>query len=95
MEQIVERPKPVAPADMQQALGLNPAGKAVRRRRRWPFVAAAAIAAIGAGLYFWFGQSEPAVRFAAQPVERGDIVVEVSATGTLHPLTQVDVSSEL
>lgn len=95
MEQIVERPKPVAPANVEAALGLDAAGRARPRRRRWPYVAVAALAALGAGFYLWFGQSEPVVRFAAQPVERGNIVVEVSATGALQPLTQVDVSSEL
>ena len=95
MEQIVERPKPVAPANVEEALGLEDGGKARPRRRRWAYLALAAAAALGAGAWLWFGQSEPAIRFAAQPVERGNIVVEVSATGTLQPLTQVDVSSEL
>ena len=95
MEQIVERPKPVAPANVEAALGLDPGGKARPRRRRWPYLALAAVTALGAGFYLWFGQSEPAVRYAAQAVERGNIVVEVSATGTLQPLTQVEISSEL
>jgi len=95
MEQIVERPKPVAPTDIQAALGLDAAGKAKPRRSRWLYVALVAVAALGAASYLWFGQSEPVVTYAAQPVERGNIVVEVSATGTLQPLTQVDVSSEL
>ncbi|MGO4838016.1 efflux RND transporter periplasmic adaptor subunit, partial [Rhizobiaceae sp. 2RAB30] len=33
--------------------------------------------------------------FATVPAERGSLTVEVSATGTLQPLTQVDISSEL
>ena len=95
MEQIVERPKPVAPANVEVALGLDADGRAAPRRRRWPYLALAAAAALGAGAWLWFGQSEPAVRYAAQPVTRGDLVVEVSATGTLQPLTQVEISSEL
>ena len=95
MEQIVERPKPVAPTDVEAALDLDADGKARPRRLRWPYLALAAAAALGTGLYLWFGQSEPAVRYAAQPVARGDLVVEVSATGTLQPLTQVEISSEL
>ena len=33
--------------------------------------------------------------FTTAPVKRGDLTVEVSATGTLQPLIQVDISSEL
>ena len=95
MEQIVKRPDSLAPTDMQSALGLEPDGRARPRRRRWALLAVAAAAALGAGAWLWFGQSEPAIRYLTQPVERGNIVVEVSATGTLQPLTQVEVSSEL
>jgi HlyD family secretion protein len=95
MEQIVKRPKPAAPANVEEALGLEAGGKAKPRRRRWAYLALAVAAALGAGAYLWFGQSEPVMRYAAQPVERGNIVVEVSATGTLQPLTQVEISSEL
>ena len=95
MEQIVRKPKPVAPADMQSALGLDADGKARPRRRRRTYAAVAALVALGAGAWLWLGQSEAVVRYTAQPVERGDMVVQVSATGTLQPLTQVDVSSEL
>jgi HlyD family secretion protein len=95
MEQIVKRPKPAAPADVEEALGLDANGEARPRRRRWAYVALAIAAALGTGAYLWFGQSEPVVRYATQAVERGNLVVEVSATGTLQPLTQVEISSEL
>ena len=39
--------------------------------------------------------SAPQIAYATQPAEKGDITVEVSATGTLQPLIQVDISSEL
>jgi HlyD family secretion protein len=35
------------------------------------------------------------VRYVTEPVVRGDLVVEVSATGTLEPRRKVDVGSEL
>jgi HlyD family secretion protein len=34
-------------------------------------------------------------RYATQPARRGDLVVTVTATGTLQPIDQVDVGSEL
>ena len=95
MEQIVRKPDPVAPADMQAALGIGPGGKARPRRGRWLLVLLILLAPAGGGYYAFFGRTETVVRYTAQPAERGDMVVEVAATGTLQPLTQVDVSSEL
>jgi HlyD family secretion protein len=40
-------------------------------------------------------KSADATNYRTAPVERGDIVVTVTATGVLHPLTQVDVGSEV
>ena len=42
-----------------------------------------------------YGRSAATVIYTTVPAEIGDITVEVSATGTLQPLTQVDISSEL
>ncbi len=53
--------------------------------------------ALGAatGVWLWLSQPSTSVVFRTQPVERGDLTVEVTATGTLQPLVQVDISSEL
>jgi len=40
-------------------------------------------------------QDAEARRFVTAPVERGEIIATVSATGVLSPLTQVDVGSEV
>ncbi len=58
-------------------------------------VAAILVAGIVGGAYFWFGQSATKISYTTVPVEIGKLTVEVSATGTLQPLTQVDISSEL
>lgn len=99
MDQKVERQssKGVAPSDsIEKALNLDASGKMKPARRRWPYIAAF-IVVIGAGAIWWQAGSstETLVSYRTVPVERGSIVVEVSATGTLQPLTQVDVSSEL
>jgi HlyD family secretion protein len=80
------------PSSAQEALGLGANG---RRGRGWLYaLAAAAIAAAGLG-YWQLGGSTPQVNYITAPAKIGDITVEVSATGTLQPLIQVDISSEL
>lgn len=91
MDQLVKQPRPVAPASMEEALGLS----SKSRRRRWPWLLAAALLAGGAGFYAWYGSADAPVAYAAQPAARGALTVEVAATGNLQPLTQVEVSSEL
>ena len=100
MDQIVERPGKAtyaSPEPIERALGRDPSGAPARRRRRWPYALVVLLAAAAAGAVWWQAGRAPAPTqgFATVTVEPGSIVVEVSATGTLQPLTQVEVSSEL
>jgi HlyD family secretion protein len=97
MDQIVTRTRPHQPLPIENALGLDTKGKVTRGgRRRWPYaVALVAAAAIAYGGWSLFGGASEEVAYATVPVEKGRLTVEVSATGTLQPLTQVDISSEL
>src|SRR5690606_39518927 len=65
-------------------------------RRRWPLLAVRVVAVAG-GAYWWqvAGTAGPQTTYRTLPVQTGSMTVEVSATGTLQPLTQVEVSSEL
>jgi HlyD family secretion protein len=56
-----------------------------------------AILLIAAALGAWYWLSQPSSRivFQTEPAERADLTVEVTATGNLQPLVQVDISSEL
>jgi len=107
MDQIVERNRRIvgvggqaAPSEavnqpsVEEALGLN--ARTLKRRRGGWFYAIAAVVIAVAGLGYWqFGGSTAEVSYVTAPAKTGDITVEVSATGTLQPLIQVDISSEL
>ena len=82
------------PDSAREALGLGtrPAG---RRRGGWLYAAAALLLAAAALAYWQFGTAAPQPAYVTEPAARGDFTVEVSATGTLQPLIQVDISSEL
>jgi HlyD family secretion protein len=99
MDQIVERTGKANTADpesIEQALNLNGAGKPRRSRRMGTFVALLLVVGAASAAYWQWGTTPAApVVYRTATIERGALKVEVSATGTLQPLTQVEVSSEL
>ena len=60
----------------------------------WPVLAGLVVLAALAGWWVLSGDAD-AVAYDTTPVERGSLVVQVTATGSVQPTTQVDVSSEL
>lgn len=80
---------------LEQTLGLD--GKAIRRRRLLRWGAGIVVVALAAGLYLRFqgNANDRGPRYVTETVERGDLVVTVSATGNLQPTNKVDVGSEL
>jgi HlyD family secretion protein len=95
MDQIVNRSQIDQPPPIEAALGLGADGRV--KRRRWPLLSLLLIAAACAGIGIWWWQSQEPVApaYVTRPAERSSMTVEVSATGTLQPLIQVDISSEL
>ncbi len=67
-----------------------------RRKRRvfWPLFFLVLIAA-AAGGYFYLGSNTPRYDYTTTPAQRGDLSVVVTATGSVQPTDQVDISSEL
>ena len=67
------------------------------RRRRLLLIAAAAIsvAVIVYGLKLRQQRAPPTTLYSTVPVTRGLLIVRVTATGTLQPITQVDVGTEV
>src|SRR5688572_13871680 len=64
-------------------------------RRAW-IVGAASVVALGGGLALWRARAgSEAPKFRTAAVERGDIEAKVSATGTIRPVNQVEVGSQV
>src|SRR5918995_2609030 len=97
MDQIVNRPEAETRRSIESELGLDGRTPGSRRRPGLCYAAAGLVlaAAAAVGSYFWLGRSGAEPAFATVAAEIGELVVEVSATGTLQPLIQVDISSEL
>jgi len=97
MDQIVRKPGPETAVAIEQVLGLDSRGRPRRRNRRRWFYAIAALAVTG-GFYAawsWMSAGSATIVYNTVPAARDSLTVTVSATGTLQPLTQVDISSEL
>ena len=96
MDQLVNLPKTESDSAIEAALGLDQGGVRKKRRRGWLY-ALLVLIAIAAGLagYQWYAGSPAKIDYTTTPATVADLTVAVSATGTLQPLTQVDISSEL
>ena len=70
--------------------------RAGRKRRRWPWLLGLVLALAAGTGWWWQGQAaSPAVSYTTEPASIGSLNVTVTATGSVQPTTQVDVSSEL
>lgn len=81
--------------DVSRSLGLD--GAARRRRTLWRWLGGGLLAAVLAAAvwYFLLAGEDETVRYVTVPAALGDLQVTVTATGTLEPTNDVDVSSEL
>ena len=82
--------------DISTVLGLDRPGVQRSRLARTVVAAAFILVVAGIAIAWWtFTGTDAAVRYLSSPVIRGSLVVTVSATGTVQPVNDVDVSSEL
>lgn len=66
-----------------------------RKRGNWGFrIAVVALLAAAAGGYLYFSKDESAFVYTTQAAKKGDLSVVVTATGSVQPTDQVDISSE-
>jgi HlyD family secretion protein len=66
----------------------------VMRRLRW-LIGLLVLAGIGLLAWRFLTPKPPTIRYTMAKVDRGDINAYVTATGTVNPVTMIDVSSEL
>jgi HlyD family secretion protein len=65
----------------------------MNKRTLW--IGLAVVVLLGVGYYFFKGKSTQPVIYQSQAIDRGDIVVAISATGTLNAVTTVTVGSQV
>jgi HlyD family secretion protein len=89
---------PAGKADKRADLSavLTTAGSRHTRSRRglWLLILCLVLAG-AAGAYYFFAGTGPSYSYTTQPAKRGDLSVIVTATGSVQPTDQVDISSEL
>jgi HlyD family secretion protein len=66
-----------------------------KSRLPWLIGSIAAIALLGAGLWYWLFGEPPPVQYKTAPVDRGPITSLVTATGTVNPVVSVQVGSQV
>jgi HlyD family secretion protein len=83
------------PSEIENALGLSHAKKHRRLIKRVIWISLALIVAYAAYAYFFRGRSDAAqISYETVAAKTANMVITVSATGTIEPITQVDISSE-
>ncbi|MBU4530101.1 MAG: efflux RND transporter periplasmic adaptor subunit [Hoeflea sp.] len=84
---------PPSKADIESIVKTAEKGSPFRRRLTWFVVL---LALLGGGWYWWSAASRQSLpAYVTETVGKTDIVVQVTATGTVQPTGQVEISSEL
>src|SRR4030042_3297321 len=82
--------------EIENILGLGPQASTMRWAKRGAWLAILALVIVGS--YLWYQNSQTvanAIAYETSPAKRADLTVTVTATGTIQPTTQIDVSSEM
>jgi HlyD family secretion protein len=81
--------------DINQTLGIDPSSDRKKRLKRWLIIALLAIAGVISTVAWNGTKKSNSMQYQTRKVQRGDLIVTVTATGALEPTNQVDVGSEL
>jgi HlyD family secretion protein len=94
-QRVSSSPTNIAP-DIAAALSLDKSGRATASKRKWLRYLLIPLVLFGGfyGYQSWSTKAATTKTYVSEPATIGNLVVEVSASGTLQPLTKVDVSSE-
>ena len=82
-------------SDIARTLGLDLPQGPRKRLKRWVIVFILVMAAVTTGFVLKDRSTTPSIQFKTQEAAKGDLMVTVTATGSLEPTNQVDVGSEL
>lgn len=82
------------PSELAQVLALARLGGRRRKAVIWMCLLAGTALAVW-GIAAYFTHSPTVLKFQTAEVSRGDLTVNVTATGTLQPVSQVDVGTEI
>jgi HlyD family secretion protein len=82
--------------DIEAALGISPRAQRTRKLKRLGWWMVLLLVLFSAGAWYYSStQAAPKIVYVTQPAVKADVIVTVTATGTVQPTTQVDVGSEL
>ena len=82
------------PRDIREVLGLDEVPRG-RRRVRFAVAALALLVIVAAVVWYVTKRNSAAVQYKTAAVTRGDLIVVVTATGTVQAVNQVDVGTEI
>lgn len=82
-------------SDITKTLGVTPGSGRRRRLRHWLFLLLLLVVLVGYLTLRKGSNGSGVVQYKTQEAKRGDLVVRVTATGTLEPTNQVEVGSEI
>ena len=81
---------------ISQTLGVDENSRRWNAATRWLAAVLLLFVAVAVGwLYLYGGGESDGLRYITAPAERGELRVTVTATGTLEPTNEVEISSEL
>ena len=81
--------------DIDQTLGIDQSSDRKKRLKWWLILALLIIASVTGTVVWKVTKNSNSMQYLTQKVQRGDLIVTVTATGALEPTNQVDVGSEL
>ena len=84
-----------ATEEVARTLGIGDTASAGHRLMKWLVIAGVLLAALIIGWQYIGNDTAQVQRYKTVEVTRGDLTIRVTATGTLEPVNQVDVGSEI
>jgi len=84
-----------AESDISQTLGVDQTSGHRKHLKGWLLLALLTIAGLTMAVAWKRLEKSNSIHYQTQKVQRGDLTVTVTATGTLEPTNQVDVGSEV